>query len=367
MRLDRRSALTAAIRPIHPRDKKVVGERLARAGAVVGYGQPGVATGPTLSGCRVDGDKVTLAFNATLLGSDEVAVVPGPWQTWKGASKMHVLTDPALFCMQTNGQGSSAVCIDDGTGEATGPGPWDDLEKTWVAVDIAQAGPHTITVDLAKAGGKAFAIRYAWQVGGPRGGYCCTERPPSADPCPVGSCPLMSAPSRLPANPFIAKIVDGKCECLAPQVCDEPPPPRPPSPPTPPPPLPPPPPPPPAPIPPSEDGVWLYESGGNGTLFVPREGYDGTIDGIAFARNSNGNHSCALAWDTCEDGVKFDNGHAVWGSCCSGLKVNGAWGLKSSTAGCGMQWHYRMDLSNRTYTAVDGMVSTNFIYLEEAL
>ena len=177
----------------------------------------------------------------------------------------------------------------------------------------------------------------------------------------------MPSHSKLTANPFIAKIVDGKCECLAPQVCDEPPPPRPPSPPTPPPPLPPPPPPPPAPIPPSEDGVWLYESGGNGTLFVPREGYDGTVDGIAFARNSNGNHSCALAWDTCEDGVKFDNGHAVWGSCCSGLKVNGAWGLKSSTAGCGMQWHYRMDLSNRTYTAVDGMVSTNFIYLEEAL
>jgi hypothetical protein len=25
----------------------------------------------------------------------------------------------------------------------------------------------------------------------------------------------------LPANPFIARIKDGKCECLEPQVCDE--------------------------------------------------------------------------------------------------------------------------------------------------
>ena len=162
--------------PIHPRDKKPVGVRLAQAGAVVAYGHPGAATGPTLSGCRVDGATITLAFNTTLLGSDNVSVVPGEWQTWPGASKVHVLTDPSLFCMQTKGQGAGAVCIDDGTGQGAGPGPWDDLKKTWVAVDIAQAGPNTVTVDLTKAGGKAYAIRYAWQVGGPRGGYCCTER-----------------------------------------------------------------------------------------------------------------------------------------------------------------------------------------------
>ena len=320
------------------------------------YGAGGCGTGPTLAGCRVDGPRgtLTLSFNATLLGADSVAVVPGEWQTWPGASKMHVLTDPALFCMQAKGHGAAAECIDDGTGRASGPGPWDDTQKTWVAVDIAQAGPHTITVDLAKAGGKAFAIRYAWQVGGPRGGYCCTERPPSAAPCPAGSCPVMSAPSGLPANPFIAKIVDGQCECLAPQVCDEPPPPFPPSP------------PPPPPVPPSGDGVWLYEDGGNGTLFVPRGAYDGTTDGKSFVRNGNGNRSCALAWDACEAGPRFDNGHPVWGSCCSALKVNGGWGLRTSVSGCGVHWHYDMVLSNRTYTAADGKVATTFIYLEAA-
>ena len=37
-------------------------------------------------------------------------------------------------------------------------------------------------------------------------------------PCGPASCPIMSS-SSLPANPFLAKIVDGKCECIAPQVC----------------------------------------------------------------------------------------------------------------------------------------------------
>ena len=32
----------------------------------------------------------------------------------------------------------------------------------------------------------------------------------------------MGSLSRLPANPFIARVtVEGKCECVPPQVCDE--------------------------------------------------------------------------------------------------------------------------------------------------
>jgi hypothetical protein len=76
---------------IHPRIKRPVGQRLAHASAVVVYGKQGVATGPTLSGCRLEsgGRSITLAFNASLLGTTErVAVQPGEWQTWPGASKM---------------------------------------------------------------------------------------------------------------------------------------------------------------------------------------------------------------------------------------------------------------------------------------
>ena len=38
-------------------------------------------------------------------------------------------------------------------------------------------------------------------------------------PCPPNSCPIRSWNSTLPAAPFYAKIVDGKCKCTAPQVC----------------------------------------------------------------------------------------------------------------------------------------------------
>lgn len=275
--------------------------------------------------------------------------------------------DQDKFCLQTKGRGAAARCIDDGTGKASATVPWPDTTKAWTAVHIAQAGPHAITVDLSKlpAGAKPYAIRYAWQTGAPTGGYCCTERPPSSAPCPIGSCPLMSTPSKLPANPFLAKIVGDLC--LAPQVCDELPPAKPPhSPPAPPPPSKPP--PPPAPIPASEDGVWLFENGGNGSLFVPRGTYDGAKDGKNFVRNSNGNHSCALAWDSCEAGIAFDNGRPVWGSCCSALRVHGTWGLKTSSSGCGVKWKYDMVLSNRTYTAADGKVAlaSSIVYLEEA-
>ena len=98
---------------------------------MIGYGKLGAATGPTLSGCRLEegdaghggtdggggsggggGGVVTLVFNTTLLGTDSVSVVPGAWQTWPNASKVHVLTDPKLFCMQTTGQGATAECTE---------------------------------------------------------------------------------------------------------------------------------------------------------------------------------------------------------------------------------------------------------------
>ena len=35
-----------------------------------------------------------------------------------------------------------------------------------------------------------------------------------------GSCPLITATHSLPANPFYANIVAGRCKCLPPQKCD---------------------------------------------------------------------------------------------------------------------------------------------------
>ena len=124
----------------------------------------------------------------------------------------------SVFCMQLGGEG----CLDDGTGKGF-PLSKDDVANAWVTVDIAK--PHNdtasneVVLDLSKTNatrfGTVFAVRYAWT------GDCCSESPPSSKPCPVESCPIMGSSSALPANPFVAHIVGGKCKCVAPQVCDE--------------------------------------------------------------------------------------------------------------------------------------------------
>ena len=40
-----------------------------------------------------------------------------------------------------------------------------------------------------------------------------------SEPCAIERCQLMGSHG-LPANPFVAKIVGGKCKCLSPQMCD---------------------------------------------------------------------------------------------------------------------------------------------------
>jgi hypothetical protein len=206
--------------PIHPRVKKIVGERLAKAGAVIAYGKTGIHTGPTISGCSMSSGKITIKFNSTLLGSDQVLVQD--YDKMANNSMMQVLTNSKLFCMQTKRLGkdkdAGQECIDDGTNHDIGKGMFDDEEKTWVSVDIAAASSNSITVDLKKSGGVAFAIRYAWDRNG-----CCEGLPSvlAGGPCPIASCPLMAKTAQLPANPFKAKIIGGKCHCIAPQVCDE--------------------------------------------------------------------------------------------------------------------------------------------------
>lgn len=104
-------------------------------------------------------------------------------------------------------------CRDDGTGKNFS---YAVNESAWITVDIATgSAPNELVLDLSRTGGVAYAIRYAWT------GDCCSEDPPTSDPCPLASCPVMGTQSNLPANPFVARIEDGKCKCVAPQVCDE--------------------------------------------------------------------------------------------------------------------------------------------------
>jgi hypothetical protein len=121
------------------------------------------------------------------------------------------------------------------------------FDSQWMAVPLAQANfssagadspPDvvTLTADLSALDGRTpLAVRLAWplfQIGvGKADDMCCVHASSqklsgrgSASgggraPCVPGNCPLYSSESELPANPFFATIVDGKCTCSAPQEC----------------------------------------------------------------------------------------------------------------------------------------------------
>jgi hypothetical protein len=101
---------------------------------------------------------------------------------------------------------------------------------------MTMTAPYELTVDLAPLGGApVHAVRYAWGVrkalkgdGTQRDGLyeeplCCAAGDDMGvsllHPCEPASCPLMAS-GGLPANPFMARIVHGRCRCMPPQVCD---------------------------------------------------------------------------------------------------------------------------------------------------
>jgi hypothetical protein len=90
---------------------------------------------------------------------------------------------------------------------------------TWVLVDIVSKSASSITLDLSNLhGATPLALRYAW---GNTRDACCRVNLNATERCVPASCPIWDEMSGLPANPFLAQIVNGKCRCVAPQVCDE--------------------------------------------------------------------------------------------------------------------------------------------------
>lgn len=91
-----------------------------------------------------------------------------------------------------------------------------ELDQGWARLNISSASDSSVKVDLTPLNGRTpTAVRYAWGIVD-----CCDPMDPTlyvTHGC-VANCPIMGS-SGLPANPFIARIVSGKCECVAPQVC----------------------------------------------------------------------------------------------------------------------------------------------------
>ena len=218
---------------IHPRSKKPVGDRLGRAAYNTIYGGTRAYTGPTLAGCSLEGGKLTIRFNTTLLRDDQLKLqpivpqvqLPGRHAPLAGGSQLYVQTNASQFCMEPqpvfDASGKPIPGLVEcptwagGNGQAVSTSS--NLDQDWIWLNFTLASPTSVQVDLTPLNGSMpTAVRYAWGITD-----CCDYTDPTlfvTHGC-IATCPIMST-SGLPANPFQAKIVNGKCECVAPQVCD---------------------------------------------------------------------------------------------------------------------------------------------------
>ena len=224
---------------IHPRSKKLVGDRLARAALNTVYGGAAAYTGPTLASCALaaaGAASLTVNFDSSLLRGDTLVLqrVP-PLTPAGGGSQLWVQTNASLFCLEpvcvVNQTTGGCALIDPGNRHsavatycpewAGGDGmttilPAGSFDAGWINLNFTLAGSTAIAADLKPlAGATPTAVRYAWGVLD-----CCDHTDENlyvTHGC-VAACPLMSS-SGLPANPFQARIIGGTCTCIAPQVC----------------------------------------------------------------------------------------------------------------------------------------------------
>jgi len=234
---------------VHPRAKDIPGRRFAQAVFSTWYDPAGplVTTGPVFAGCTLSGSTLTLTFDAVALKGKRVVVGKpagaAPMSLELENSALYVLINASGLPADTGegynpcAYGSTAPCAY----SYTGPWSWgNELGVTgWAAVLPQQgAAANEVVVDLSHLNGAVpTAIRYAagsgsgfaFPNGTNIGNGCerictgpyvdCTREPAALEACPLKSSNATGGYS-LPAVPFRANIVGGKCKCLAPQVCD---------------------------------------------------------------------------------------------------------------------------------------------------
>lgn len=180
---------------IHPRIKKPVGQRLALGALQAAYGKGGGSMGGVIRGCSLSADRILLSFETK-----------GRQLTLRSYNK----SKPVFS--------ATAVLV--------------DSTNAWVPVHI-ELGPAlgTVVVDRSQlpSGATPIAVRYAWGATSPGStpnsdDVSCCEGDGVTEACVPGQCPIMAAEPQapfggLPVDPFLAKIVEGKCVCPAPQEC----------------------------------------------------------------------------------------------------------------------------------------------------
>jgi hypothetical protein len=206
---------------IHPRVKRIVGERLAAAARRIAYADETVTwTGPVLRSCQLRGNTITLTFDEELL-KDDTILVTQPTCQHQNQVKLPAGGDAvatALFAAQLGAPSPLQVQLN-GTNFTDG---------VWVPVDQLQpscspdakpkacAKTNTVKANLGNYFGPLLkmvtAVRYAWG-----GNPCCPGLNRFAVPCGPNSCPIQTWNSTLPAVPFWASIdtQSGNCSWVS--------------------------------------------------------------------------------------------------------------------------------------------------------
>lgn len=219
---------------IHPRVKKIVGTRLAKAARAIAYGdKKQIWSGPILESCVVQGGSIQLTFQEDKLLDDTIMVlqdtvsqvdVGGAWQ-WTPDMLQLVSQMMPQSPMEVQLNGNTTGTLDDGvwvpvglhpkcnpTGrDSPSPGQGECSLNTTTGAKLP--GWNIVTVDVGSfrnAMANITGIRYAWSEN-----PCCPNVNRGMIPCPPNSCPIQTFNSTLPAVPFWATIVGSKCEWIS--------------------------------------------------------------------------------------------------------------------------------------------------------
>lgn len=227
---------------IHPRVKKIVGTRLAKAARALVYeDKTQVWTGPVLESCTVTNDAIVLKFDQDKMLDDTIQVLqptvkaidltrhPMANNDWSpdqlallqqlvgsgGSTPMEVQLNGA-----TTGEMSDGIWLPvslqdkcsntpdrDNVSPGSGACSWNYTSSTklagWDEVHIPLPGFGSLVNNLT-------AVRYGWG-----GNPCCPGVNRFMIPCPPNSCPIQTFNSSLPAPPFWATIASGKCDWIS--------------------------------------------------------------------------------------------------------------------------------------------------------
>eukprot|EP00039_Didymoeca_costata_P015348 m.259407 g.259407 ORF g.259407 m.259407 type:complete len:703 (+) comp16203_c0_seq5:53-2161(+) len=196
--------------PIHARPKQPLAKRLA-LGAYNTLREKGPLSGPVISSCKRMPQSIDITFNETLLEGDTVFVQS--YNSTANASGLQVYINSTL---EENGMftPSSHDCQQIIRYNKNEP-VYGNI-SCWIYADIKLTSPNTISVDVSKfpSTWTIGGIRYAWEDR-----YGCGDMNMALQPCPFGSHPIIANNTRLPAMPFIVKVTESSCGCVAPQQC----------------------------------------------------------------------------------------------------------------------------------------------------